>query len=295
MPRFLTASAELKIVGFLYLSIVVFAITATAVLAKLALQRKVQPLDLAASMFSISTAIGLLTAWSQIPTKLNAQAVLISAVAGLGGGFAVLAFNAAVKTGHFGYSNAIYRSSFLIPVVYSVLFLNAALKTTTIIGIALILAGILLVSQSSGSFKKGQRAELRWFLLITGAFLLSGAPRVGQTLTNLLKIDYFVYLFLSYLSGTIALLAFVGIRSAFNPAALPWGAAAAAASYAGVFCTLKSLEQLTPQVVFPISLSAPILLGVVLSLGLFKEKIRAAGWIGILLGVSGIVTLAIWR
>jgi uncharacterized membrane protein len=294
-PCFCHPSADQKPVGLVYLLIVVLAITATAVIAKLAVQRKILPLDLAASMFSISTVLGLLIAWPQMPGKVNGLALLISIIAGLGGGLAVLAFNSAVRSGHFGYSNAIYRSSFLVPVVYSVLFLNAALKATTIFGIILILAGIFLISQSTGSFERGRRAELKWFLIIMSAFLLSGAPRVGQTLTSLLKINYFVYLFLSYLSGSVALLAFTGIRRAFNPAALPWGGAAAIASYAGVFCTLKALEHLTPQVVFPISLSAPILLGVVISLYLFKEKIRPAGWLGLLLGASGIVILSVWR
>jgi drug/metabolite transporter (DMT)-like permease len=230
-----------------------------------------------------------------MPIQITGKAVLISCIAGFGGGFAVLAFNAAVREGHFGFSNAIYRSSFLVPVVYSVCFLNAKLKATTVLGIALVLSGIFLISQSSSSFEKGRKGEWRWFLLIIAAFLLSGAPRVGQTLTSLLKIDYVVYLFLSYLSGSLTLLVFVFARRSFETAALAWGTGSAIASYAGVFCTLKALEELSPPVVFPISLSAPILLGVLLSLALFKEKIRAGGWSGIALGIAGISILAIWR
>jgi multidrug transporter EmrE-like cation transporter len=78
-------------------------------------------------------------------------------------------------------------------------------------------------------------------------------------------------------------------------AALPWGAGAAVASYLGVFCTLKSLETLKPQVVFPISLSGPIVLGVILSLFAFRETIRPGGWVGIVCGIAGITILAIWR
>ena len=281
--------------GFLYLFIVVIAITTTALIAKLAVLRRISPLDLATSLFSVGTVLGLLLVWPQMPVKITGEALLISSVAGLGGAFAVLAFNAAVQTGHFGFSNAIYRSSFLVPVVYSVLFLNAALGPTTVMGILLILGGIFLISQSTASFKKGRNAEFRWFLLIMTAFILSGAPRVGQTLTGLLKIEYRLYLFLSYLSGALALLVFVVAKRSFNPAALTWGTGSAIASYAGVFCTLKALEHFTPQVVFPISLSAPVLMGVLLSLVLFREQVRATGWIGIALGVAGITVLAIWR
>jgi drug/metabolite transporter (DMT)-like permease len=281
--------------GFLYLLIVVLAITATSVIAKLAALRKVGPLDLATSLFSVSALQGLLMVWPRLPMRVTGQAVLISVAAGLGGGLAVLAFNAAVRAGHFGFSNAIYRSSFLVPVVYSVIFLNAALKPTTILGIGLNLLGVLLISQSTACFEKGRKAEFRWFLLITAAFLLSGVPRVGQTLTSLLKVDYLLYLFLSYLSGALTLLIFVAVKRSFSPRSVTWGAGGAITSYAGVFCTLKALESLTPQVVFPISLSAPIVLGVLLSLFLFKEKVRATGWVGLVLGISGITVLAIWR
>ena len=162
--------------GWIYLTVVVLAITATAVFAKLAAIRQITPLDLAVSLFTVSTLFGLLVLGPQMPLKMTRETLLISLAAGVGGGFAVLAFNAAVRAGHFGFSNAIYRSSFLVPVLYSVLFLGAALRLTTIIGIMLILAGFFLISQSTASFERGRKAELRWFFLIMAAFLLSGAP-----------------------------------------------------------------------------------------------------------------------
>lgn len=281
--------------GFVYLCVVVAAITATAVIAKFALVRRVTPLDLSVSLFSVSTIIGVVIVWTQLPVQLSGEALVVSFIAGLGGGFAVLAFNSAVRAGHFGFSNAIYRSSFLVPVVYSVLFLGSVLKLTTVFGISLILVGIFAVSPLTSSCQSGRKVELRWFILIMSAFLLSGAPRVGQTLTNVLRIDYHVYLLLSYLSGALTLLVFVACKRSFSPRAIGWGAGAAVSSYAGVFCTLKALEHLTPQVVFPISLSAPVLLGVLFSLLVFKEEIRGSGWMGIGLMTSGIAVLAIWR
>lgn len=84
-------------------------------------------------------------------------------------------------------------------------------------------------------------------------------------------------------------------KGKFQRASIPWGAAAAGASYLGVFCKLKALERLSPQVVFPISLSGPILLGLCFSLTLFREKITPRGWAGAFFGISGILVLAIWK
>lgn len=280
--------------GFFYLFLVVVAITATALVAKIASRRGVTALALANSLFSISTVLGAIVFWVHGPALPSAQALYISALGGVGGAFAVLAFNQAVRVGHFGYSNAIYRSSFLVPVIFTLLFMGARLNAATAAGIALILAGIFLMSWTPQSGETKAVFNLRWVVLILAAFLLSGAPRVGQTLTSARHIDSILYLFYSYAIGAVILVAISG-KAAFQPAALRWGTASAVASYLGVFFTLKALAHLGPQVVFPISLSGPILLGIGCSLALFKERVTARGWTGILFGVSGIVILAIWK
>lgn len=282
-------------VGFLALLAVVLAITATALLAKMAMRRGVTSLDLATTLFGFGALLGGVVLWGRCPGGVSPRALLVAALGGVGGAFAVWTFNSAVRQGHFGFSNAIYRSSFLVPVVFSVLFLHAPLRGTTVGGIACILAGIFLMSQAGTPVGEPRKARGRWIGLILLAFLCSGAPRVGQTLTSAAHDNGFVYLFLSYLFGAVVLLGLTLRRGAFHLAALPWGAGAAAASYVGVFCTLKALQTLTPQVVFPISLSAPILLGLLCSRGFFRERISLRGGVGATLGLGGILVLAIWR
>jgi len=288
--------------GFFYIFLVVLSITAVALIAKMASQHGVDAFGLSASLFIVAALFGAGVLWWHGPAKMAPGELVVSAVAGIGGAFAVLGFNVAVRKGHFGFSNAIYRSSFLIPVVYSVLFLHASLKWTTVAGIGLVLSAIFLMSWSVNSFKKGSRVEFRWFVLIILSFALSGAPRVGQTLTSVYGVDFYLYLFLSYAFGA-AIFIFEILRKKYfrlvgptgGIAALAWGTGAAIASYIGVFCTLRALETLKPQIVFPISLSGPIILGVLLSLVLFREKIRFAGWIGVGLGIVGITVLSIWK
>ena len=281
--------------GFLLLFVVVLAITATALIAKLASRNNITALDLSTSLFGASAVLGAVILCGQLPVKLTGHAILVASIAGVGGSFAVLAFNSAVRAGHFGFSNAIYRSSFLVPVIYAVLFLHAPLNVPRLGGIALILAGIFLMSSYTASGVLAKQARLRWVGLILLAFLLSGAPRVGQILANVHNENNFLYLFLSYFIGAAVLLAITWKKGSFNPMALTWGTGAAVASYVGVFCTLKALTLLSPHVVFPISLSGPILLGILLSLGVFREKISRLGWAGVVFSISGILVLAIWK
>ena len=281
--------------GFLFLLAVVLAITSTALIAKLASRKQVSALDLSTSLFGVSAIIGAVILYGQLPVKLSANALIFSAVGGVGGSLAVLAFNSALRAGHFGFSNAIYRSSFLVPVVYAVLVLRSPLQLSTFGGIALILGGILFMSRSTVRLAAERNPDSRWVVLILLAFLLSGAPRVGQTLTNACQENYFLYLFLSYFVGAAILCGISLKQGRFNPSSLTWGTGAAVASYLGVFCTLKALESLKPQVVFPISLAGPIILGILLSLFLFREKITRRGWVGVSFGVTGILILAIWK
>lgn len=276
------------------LLMVVLAITLTALIAKLAARRGVGALDLAAALFGLSTLLGAAVLARQPAKAWTASEAVLSAVAGIGGALAVLAFNRAVREGHFGYSNAIYRSSFLVPVLYAVLFLDAPLHAAALGGIACILAGIFLMSRAHAPAGGASQAAApwRWIVLILSAFLFSGAPRVGQTLLSQSKGDACHYLFLSYAIGTAALAVIVVPRRRFDPAALAWGSGSAAASYLGVLGTLKALEGLSPHVVFPISLSAPIILGMLISRAFFREKITPGGWLGVASGVTGIVILA---
>lgn len=278
--------------GYFYLTVIVFAILTTALVARKATQQGVGPIDLAATMFFISTLLGGFLLWRYrfVAVQLTHQAVFYAAIAGLGGSGAVVAFNQAVKLGHFGFSNAIYRSSFLPAVIFSMLWMGLPWNAGIAAGIALILVSIFLMSWSDGAFARG--GHRRWFVLIVTAFLLSSLPRIGQELTVAMKGSNFLYLFLSYAFGSLVLaLALVWARR-YQLKSLLWGSLSAVASFIGVYCTMQALATLKPHVVFPISLSGPIILGALFSRVVFKETINKWGWLGIALGTIGICVLA---
>jgi uncharacterized membrane protein len=285
--------------GFLFIFLVVIGITTVAVMAKLSAMNAVPALDISIVIFVIGTIVSALLVAVKLPVFPPAlfapTFVSVAVIAGAGGAMAVFAFNHAIRIGHFGFSNAIYRSSFLVPVVVDVVFFGAALKVTTIIGMMLVLLGIFLMSWSEDSFKKGKQTAFRWFLIMMLAFLLSGMPRLGQLLTSNWNQNYFLYLLVYYATGAAILLVPVLRMKKFNPRALIYGSVAGLASYTALFFTLKSLELLKAPVVFPITLSAPIITCVLLSLAMFRETIKPWGWSGIVSGIGGIVILAIWK
>ena len=280
--------------GILHLILVVLAITSVSWIGKLSVKRGVGPLDLTFVMFLSATLLGCF--WTLVNrvalSDFTSQLWVISAVAGIGGVSAVFVFNHAIRLGHFGYSNAIYRSSFLVPVVYGIFFLNSRFHFMTGLGIALILTAVFLVSFSNDSFhwRKDAGREFRWFCVIFTAFLMSGLPRIGQLLISVNKLNSSAYLLASYAAG-FGVILFCVKRISLNRWAWIYGSLAAAASFAGVFCTIEAIKSIPAYVVFPVTLSAPILLGMGIS-RLYREKIRKLGIAGIGLGVLGIVILA---
>jgi len=74
---------------------------------------------------------------------------------------------------------------------------------------------------------------------------------------------------------------------------LLYGGLAGLASVAGNMFTLQALGRLPEPVVFPVSLAGPVIGAVLLSVLFFREKTKPLGYVGILLGLGGIVLLAL--
>jgi drug/metabolite transporter (DMT)-like permease len=282
--------------GFIYISLVVLGIITVSYLGKLSAKNCVSPFDFTFVMFAVASVMGFLF------TKLNhvvaasytPELWYISIFAGIGGIVAVLLFNIGIRIGHFGYSNAIYRSSFLIPIVLSIIAFKSTLNIATITGIASILVSIFLVSWSDNAFISVRgSSNIRWFFTILFAFIMSGLPRIGQLLISHKGLNSSAYLFTSYAAGFILLLViFLIRRKRLNTRSLLFGSIAAFASFVGVYFTIAALKHLSAAVVFPITLSAPILLGMLISF-VYKERIMPTGWIGVFLGVCGILILSL--
>ncbi len=274
--------------GWLYVLITILGITTVAFVAKIASRNNISALDLTSTLFTISALLCLgLLAFNPVPL-VTGRIILISFIPGACGGIAVLLFNYAIRLGHFGFSNTIYRTSFILPIIFSVLLLAEPLHSSAKTGITLTLLAIFLISYSNEAFFGIKSSAFKWFLLILLSFFLSGGPRIGQKLVAYYKESTAVYLFLSYLAGVLVLLPVYFKTRSYSKKALPYGLIAALGSIAGVYCTISALRIFPSSVVFTVTLSGPIILGLILSLAVFKEKIKALGWLGIVLGLAGI-------
>jgi drug/metabolite transporter (DMT)-like permease len=186
--------------------------------------------------------------------------------------------------------------TFLIPVVFSIIFWDRPLGSILALGILLIIAGIALIS-TAGSTRESKKTGLwlKWMLFLGAAFFLTGIPQLSQAAAvRLSAINLWFYLFLTFLAGALAFAIFFmmkKIKLAGN--VLAFGALAAAGSVAGNFFTLKALTRLPETIVFPVTLAAPVIGAVLISLLFFREKIKPLGYLGIVIGLVGIILLTL--
>ncbi len=280
--------------AYIHIIIVILGITCVGFFTTLASRKGIPGGDMVLSLFGLSTVLGFVVFLFSKKAAFSADTTWIALFAGFGGGIAYFLFNAAVKNGHYGFSNAIYRSSYLIAVVFSVLVFKESLSRLKFTGIILTTVSIFIISYSNDSFTKnaGKTGALRWFGIILLSFFLSSMPRIGQNTVSAFKMDKTFYLFLSYAPAALLFLVLAIRKGSFDKRALLYGGIGAIGSYVSVFSTISAINKLGGVVVFPVTLTGPIILGLILSVVFFKERIKPIGYAGIALGAAGIILLS---
>ena len=283
--------------GWIYLGLVVVGFTAMNFVMKLGSLKGHSSPALTASLFSAASLFCLAVLLiSGQPLQSSSPVVLLAVGGGVGGAVAYFFFLSALKIGPYALTISIYTMAFLIPVVFSMAVWDRPLNAAAGAGLALIVAGVALISSSAAAGKNEARAVwTKWLVLLGIAFVLTGIPQIAQaTAARLGAINLWYFLFLTFLSGSVALWTFLYIkRMAPRRGVLVYGGLAGLASVAGNMFTLQALGRLPEPVVFPVSLAGPVIGAVLLSVLFFRERTRPLGYVGILLGLGGIVLLAL--
>lgn len=229
------------------------------------------------------------------PLRATTSVVFLAIGGGVGGALAYFCFLTALKIGNYALTISVYTMTFLIPAVFSILFWGRPLGPVLAAGIVCIAIGIAMITTSgSGREEKKTGLWLKWILYLGASFFLTGIPQVSQAAAVRLGAVTWVYLFMTFLAGALAFgLYFFFKKIHLGPGVYYFGGLAGAASVAANYFTMRSLASLPETIVFPMSLAAPLIAAVLLSLLFFKEKIKRLGYLGIAIGLTGIILLAL--
>lgn len=279
----------------LYLALTILGFACLGLAIKLGCLRGGNPFDLSANMFSLAAVLCGGALFFTGPLIITPSLILWGIVAGVCGAWGFLLFSYALEIGHYGYTLVMMNASFLIPVLFSLVFLDESFTAAIGLGVPLVLLALYLIS-AHGSAKQEQgkkRLRSRWLVFILSAFVINGLHLIGQAMACRGGGNYLPsYLFYLYLSATLFFLPGIIKRRSFASKSLVFGVVGCVASLVGLAFTQKALQVAPEAIVFPIALSGPSVVGVALSRLLFKDRITFLGYLGVAVGIAGIVILA---
>lgn len=142
--------------------------------------------------------------------------------------------------------------------------------------------------------KKENNLKFKWIIFALSAFVFNAVPQISQATVNRFPQND-LYLFMLFASfGGLALFLPVAIKQRkITRLSFVYGTFAAIASYCGNFFTLKSLEKFSETLVFPITVSTPMIVVVLLSKYIFKENLSKLGLLGFVFGIIGLILIGI--
>jgi drug/metabolite transporter (DMT)-like permease len=281
--------------GWFYLLLVVIGFSTLMLACKVGVQKGCSALGIVIVVHAVA-AMAAGTAVLIDGKGISLSAMLLGMAGGVGGGVAFLMYVAAIRIGHYGFSNAIWSASFLVGVAFSLLFLGEAMSLARGAGMAMLLVAIFLITFSSADgTAKASKHWGRWALLIGVGFLLNGAPLACQAVVAKLNAPIMPFMTAAYTAGALALLPLAIGKGMVKWRTLVFGALGAAGSMTGILFNIKAMGSFESGagIAMPVALSGPMVVAVVLSLTWFKERISAIGYVGIACEVAGVVLLGV--
>lgn len=196
-----------------------------------------------------------------------------------------------------------YKLSLVIPFLFSVFWYNEQVSLYKWIGIILALVAVVLTCYPDKTKQQTQKVPVALFIWIPAfIFFSSGlldalikyteARFLNETNNN----DFLVTAFATAaLTGTI-ILAFLLLvkRQAFSPKAIFAGIALGIPNYFSIWCLVKVLKDYSgnSSAIIPVNNIGIVLMSAVVAWLLFKEKLSAINWTGILLAVIAIALIS---
>lgn len=271
----------LAIIGFMLMNL----------MSKLGGQRGAGSMGLVLMLYAMGGVLSLGISFTQ-PAAWRWDVVGLGAIAGVTGALGYLAFVHAIRIGHYGLSSAIMSASFVGAVIVSVAFLGETVTTRQVIGIAMLMAAIGLIAQSSKPAQgTGGGHWARWVLVAGAAFTLNLFPMITQKFSSNIPDSAWPFLTVNFFVGCLLLLP-MAVRSMSAPrVTFAFGIAAGAFSVVGNLSSLLGIPGMGASLFFPVMLSGLMMSNVLLSVAMFKEKINKLGAIGIACELTGIAMI----
>lgn len=285
---------------FLILSIIVSALFSISF--KVIANKNINAFQSIVVNYIVAGILGFITTKSNVtPLNVFEQPWILVSI-GLGVVFIGSLFVIAETTAKYGISVAqvANRMSVVITISIAILFYDDNLSFIKIIGIALALASVYLVSHKEKVEKSLQKL---WWLLPLIVFILGGIidSSINYAQRYLLNADDFD----AFLSTTFAIAFVFGFiillyqliikKEKFQLQTIPVGILLGAINFGTMYFIILALNSnvFEPSVLFPINNLSILTISTLVSVLVFKEKLSSKNWLGIGLSLLAILILGL--
>lgn len=236
-------------------------------------------------------------AWTSVTQRWDGFDPVFWTVSLTSGALALLAVVALLKAlaaGAFATSNAVVRSSVVIPAAAGMLIFDERLGGARMAGFAAVLGSFALAGMkpSKGGTATGGAGWLLWVSICWVANGLSQGTQVwvAKTYPN----GELCYLAAFYGGGLALAVALTALRSQrVERADWIYGALGAICSLLGMAATMSALASMDAAVVVPVSIAGAMVLIVLVGRYVFGERLAAKDWAIVVLASAGSVLLAV--
>lgn len=245
---------------------------------------------LIAALFFIVSSIGTF----EYSNEFLLYSVGFSVFYSMGVAFSVLA----IMEGPLSLTSLISSYSLVIPALYGIAFLGDEVDELLIVGIILLLISLFFVNMEK---KDDKKITLKWIIFVFLAFVGNGGCSTVQTVQQTaLAGQYkneFMIIALLITSITLFLAAFFtkereNVTMSLEKGFIWYAICGIANGAVNLFVMMMvSVYKMPASVMFPLISAGGIIITVIVSMTLYKEKLTKYQMLGVLLGIGAIVLL----
>ena len=207
-----------------------------------------------------------------------------------------------LKIGPTGPTAAVNNMGLVWPVVVGLVWPQLQqLSAGVVVGLALVVIALVLfgIGSSAGSGDPAvARISRHWVAWVFLGWLLSGMSMTGQYIGSVVAADSPLALTAAFYAVATLILAPLVLRRGrawINRVELTGGLVNGVLSAAALVTTLSALRYARVEIVYPVTVATPILLVLVLSSLVYRERLSRTAWAACAAGVAGLVVLSLSR
>ena len=212
---------------------------------------------------------------------------------------ATATFIYALNCGSLALTQLVISYSTVIPLIYSIVFCNETLGFFKIIGLIFLFFSIIVTYYQKDKTKENA-ISLKWILLVVPMFFTNGMCSVASRMQQIEFGGAYdnSFLLVSLLMAAVILLVLAIIRerknftTAIKDGALLSGACGVSNGISNYF-NLICLATIPNSIYYPVKSASCLILSGLISIVFFKEKLRPAQYVGMVLGVFAMIFINI--